>query len=490
MSASVPSVDAQTLQPDQVAKIWVRHLTSLFFPVLSLSFLWTGPHAWYLAALFMLPAVGIFVWDTTAHDERRQPVVALPAWPFDALVYLLTGLHFLILFELIRFFSVQGVFSADLVMLFLVVGANSGFSIITAHELIHRRKPWEQWLGRLMLCTVLYEHFYTEHLRGHHARVGTPEDPATARFGESYSAFFRRTLPAQFQSAWKLEAKRLGDESMRLFDRRMLKNRVLHGLVIGWGIAFAVLAGFGYAAFAAYLLQAWVAIRLLEAVNYFEHWGLMRRQAQVSFVDSWDTYSWFTYYGLTGLSRHADHHAFPVRPYQQLRVFEEAPALPVGYIGSVDAVFAKNDDFMKTAAIELGRRGLGPFEEPGVSGEEALARLGEARQQEDRIDLDRRATWKKRLSRSWKTVPMPARLALVFAIILVGTTAGVQWETGGGEMGFGSRTGLHAWIFGSLAIVIPVRRYLGAHAIGEISSWGVALAMILALGVCGDAIFY
>ena len=279
MSASVPSVDAQTLQPDQVAKIWVRHLTSLFFPVLSLSFLWTGPHAWYLAALFMLPAVGIFVWDTTAHDERRQPVVALPAWPFDGLVYLLTGLHFLILFELIRFFSVQGVFSADLVMLFLVVGANSGFSIITAHELIHRRKPWEQWLGRLMLCTVLYEHFYTEHLRGHHARVGTPEDPATARFGESYSAFFRRTLPAQFQSAWKLEAKRLGDESMRLFDRRMLKNRVLHGLVIGWGIAFAVLAGFGYAAFAAYLLQAWVAIRLLEAVNYFEHWGLMRRQA-------------------------------------------------------------------------------------------------------------------------------------------------------------------------------------------------------------------
>ncbi|MBW2274381.1 MAG: fatty acid desaturase [Deltaproteobacteria bacterium] len=113
-----------------------------------------------------------------------------------ALVYLLAGLQLLIVFELARTFAHQSFFSVDTVMIFIVVGSRSGFFIITAHELIHRSRPWEQRLGRLLLCTVLYEHFYTEHLRGHHVRVATPDDPATAHFGEEYESFFRRTLPA------------------------------------------------------------------------------------------------------------------------------------------------------------------------------------------------------------------------------------------------------------------------------------------------------
>jgi alkane 1-monooxygenase len=33
------------------------------------------------------------------------------------------------------------------------------------------------------------------------------------------------------------------------------------------------------------------------------------------------------------LPRHSDHHAFPMRRYQALRHFEEAPQLPTGYAG-------------------------------------------------------------------------------------------------------------------------------------------------------------
>ena len=47
---------------------------------------------------------------------------------------------------------------------------------VTGHELIHRRSPAQRWLGRVLLASVLYEHFYTEHLRGHHVRVGTAAD--------------------------------------------------------------------------------------------------------------------------------------------------------------------------------------------------------------------------------------------------------------------------------------------------------------------------
>jgi hypothetical protein len=49
----------------------------------------------------------------------------------------------------------------------VVVGANTGYSaIVVAHELIHRRSGWEQQLGRLLMCTAMYEHFR----RGSHER--------------------------------------------------------------------------------------------------------------------------------------------------------------------------------------------------------------------------------------------------------------------------------------------------------------------------------
>src|SRR5262249_14102670 len=136
-------------------------------------------------------------------------------------------------------------------------GVNSGYSgIVVAHELIHRREAHWRLLGRMLMGLVLYEHFYTEHVRGHHVRVGTPDDPATARFGESFFAFFRRTVPAQWRSAWRLEARRLGDEHMRWYDPRMLKSRVVHGLLAEWGFAFALAACFGWSAFWFHFLQA------------------------------------------------------------------------------------------------------------------------------------------------------------------------------------------------------------------------------------------
>ncbi len=147
------------------------------------------------------------------------------------MLYVLVALQFLILGLMLHMVATQGFWRADTLMAWLLVGINSGYSaIVVAHELIHRPSRRLQRLGRALLCTVLYEHFYTEHVRGHHARVGTPEDPATARFGETFHHFFARTVPAQFRSAWRLEAKRLGDEDMPWWDRRLLRSRVVQGL--------------------------------------------------------------------------------------------------------------------------------------------------------------------------------------------------------------------------------------------------------------------
>jgi alkane 1-monooxygenase len=345
------------------AALFARHLLAFWFPGTAFAFLATGPHPWYGALPFLIPLVAAHVLDTSGRRELREPPPGVPDWPFDAIVYALSALQLANIALLVRLFAAQDLLSLDFLVAHVVVGASSGYSIITAHELIHRKGAWHQRLGRALLCTVLYEHFFTEHLRGHHVRVATADDPATARFGESFARFYRRTVPAQFRSAWRLEKKRLGDEAMPLLDRRMLRSKVLHGLLAEAGLCAAIALAFGGVALAAFVLQGLLASRLLEIVNYFEHWGLERGGPRVGPSESWDTHSWFTYWSLIGLSRHADHHTFGARPFQRLRVAPEAPLLPRGYVGTIAMVMMNNREFRRLATAELERRKLGPFRE-------------------------------------------------------------------------------------------------------------------------------
>ncbi|MCS5635647.1 MAG: fatty acid desaturase [Myxococcota bacterium] len=456
------------MAPSEVSEIWLGHLMSLLIPLTTLAFVWTGPHARYVALLFIAP-LALYHWiDTRPRHERRQPAETLPAWPFELLVFALVAIHCLILLGLVRLFAVQSFFSLDTLLVLVLVGGNSGFSIITAHELIHRPEPLRRLLGRLLLCTVLYEHFYTEHLRGHHVRVGTPEDPATARFGETYRSFWRRTVPGQFRSAWRLETARLGDEQMSLFDRRQLGNRVLHGLLFGWGLAFAVLYSFGPVAFGVYLIQALAAVRLLEAVNYFEHWGLERQGSRVRPQDSWDTHSWFTYYGLVGLSRHADHHAQPTRPYQQLRVREEAPLLPVGYVALVDMVIVRNGEFIELATEELRARNLGPFRDGSESSAELGAGLGA---EPDASSI---------IERLASVFPVRFRWWAMGLLALLVVSLGGALEAGGGWFGVLVR---NLSIAAMIAGVLLVRASIDARVQNGWISWGCGLVLLFIVGV-------
>ena len=91
----------------------------------------------------------------------------------------------------------------------LSTGAATGIAINTAHELGHKPKPLEVFLAKVTLAPTFYGHFYTEHNRGHHVRVATPEDPASSRLGESFWAFLPRSVWFSAVSAWNLERERL-----------------------------------------------------------------------------------------------------------------------------------------------------------------------------------------------------------------------------------------------------------------------------------------
>ncbi len=336
------------------------HSMAFGMPLYTLIWGLTGPHSSH-PGLWLLPLLGAIAWDFWAAPDRRQPE-EVPAWPFDAALYLLAALQLVNVGLLLRVVHLAGLGSVDAVVGVFVVGSASGYSaIVVGHELIHRPQARVRQLGRLLLCTVLYEHFATEHVRGHHRRIGTAEDPATARYGERLWPFVWRTIPGQFASAWELEVRRLGHEGLAPWSPRQLNNRVVQGLIVGWGAVVVMAVWVGPGAAAAFVLQAAWAVLLLETVNYIEHWGLERAGKRVTTVDSWDAEGWFTYYTLVGLSRHADHHAHAARPYQDLRWFDESPKMPWGYWATGVAAIVANPVVRRRLDEELRRKALGPY---------------------------------------------------------------------------------------------------------------------------------
>ncbi|MFI9411028.1 alkane 1-monooxygenase [Nocardia gamkensis] len=218
------------------------------------------------------------------------------------------------------------------------LGFVSGIGINAAHELGHRVEHMERWLAKIALAQSGYGHFFVEHNRGHHVRVATPEDPASARLGESLWEFLPRSVSGSFRSAIALERERLARNGKGWWS---VHNHILQAWSMTLVLFGSLIAAFGYQVLPWLLLQAVIGFGLLETVNYVEHYGLLRarrpngRYARCSPRDSWNSDHLVTNIFLFHLQRHSDHHANPGRRYQTLRTSEQAPQLPAGYAAMI-----------------------------------------------------------------------------------------------------------------------------------------------------------
>lgn len=205
-----------------------------------------------------------------------------------------------------------------------------------AHELMHRPGRLERALAEALLALMCYSHFRVEHLRGHHVRVATPDDAATARLGESVYAFYPRAVFGGIVHAWKLEAQR----------RRGLQRPVagIGNAVLRGGLISAVLAGaigwrFGVPGLVFFAAQSVIGWLVLETVNYVQHYGLSRRRVAeeryegVTAMHAWNALQPVGNAFLFNLGRHSDHHCHALRGFAELGRCEAAPQLPTGLLG-------------------------------------------------------------------------------------------------------------------------------------------------------------
>ncbi len=335
----------------------LKYLVSFIFPVCVAGFLITAPHDMISALAWTIPLWLLIVIDWLSPRINPDHVKSIiSSWYYDGILYVLCFFQFLIISLLVIDASqLQWNSSSDiatsivnLIVMRILVGTTSGSSaFIVAHELIHRSGRIQRLLGRCLLYSVCYDHFALAHLRGHHQRVATPDDIATAAIGESFKDYWKRVFVAHFKYAWDSEVKRLGLNGKSLFHPKMLANKVLLGLMIELTLVLLILFFFGVAAAFIFLYQALAGIRLLETINYYQHWGLQRGKAKN--ILAWVNQSSFTEYALIGLSNHIGHHQNAGIPFYAIAFTDHGPKMPYGYFVTNLWVKLNNSSYRSTS---------------------------------------------------------------------------------------------------------------------------------------------
>jgi alkane 1-monooxygenase len=303
------------------------------------SFLNSGFIVWLplIYSWFLIPLVELFIKpDESNFSEAEEELVRKNTW-YDVLLYLVVPFQYFALGLFLYVTTYWHQSWIDTIGKTFVMGLLCGvMGINVGHELGHRSNRVEQFLAKMLLMSSLYMHFFIEHNKGHHKRVGTPDDPASARFGEMLYAFYFRTVIFGYFSAWRIanrDVRKNGDKTFSLHNE-MVQFHLIQ-------IAFVVLIFFcfGWLTTLLFLVAAGQGILLLETVNYIEHYGLQRKQiAGGKYERAMPEHSWNSNHiigrvMLFELSRHSDHHYLASRKYQILRHHENSPQMPTGYPG-------------------------------------------------------------------------------------------------------------------------------------------------------------
>jgi alkane 1-monooxygenase len=331
---------------DPKRRLWLVALVMPLVPFVAMGlFAWTQAAVWlWLGPIVILGLVPIidFASGTDPSNPPDDVIASLEQDPYyRRLTYAFLPLQYAGFLLGFWFIANAGLSVPEQIGLAVTLGFIGGIGINTAHELGHKKESVERWLSKVALAQSGYGHFYIEHNRGHHVRVATPEDPASSRVGESLYSFWLRTVLGSLRSAWRLEARRMARRQQHPFR---LGNDVLNA----WLMTLVLWAGLtiwlGWGILPLLVVQAIVAIALLEAVNYLEHYGMLRqkvgqpgseRYERVNPTHSWNSNHIATNVLLYHLQRHSDHHAHPTRRYQVLRDYPDSPALPTGYAGMI-----------------------------------------------------------------------------------------------------------------------------------------------------------
>ena len=282
----------------------------------------------------LLPILDIIVGKSVKNPMFEQEKYSLR---FKIIPILCVPVQLSIIVWALFVFSNEYMTKIEIIGFTISLGISSGIlGINISHELAHRiENKLEPFLAKILLLTVGYLHWSIEHVYGHHKTVGTCDDPATAKLGDSIFSFLPKTIFGGIVSSWKI------DNNLQKKPDKIRINRILIYFILQISIIILISALFSINTSLFFIAQGAISIILLEIVNYIEHYGLTRKKVDENHYESikkyhsWDSSNIITNYMLFNIQRHSDHHFRPEQRYHVLKTYNDCPKLPTGYAGMI-----------------------------------------------------------------------------------------------------------------------------------------------------------
>lgn len=315
----------------------IKYVAAYIVPLFALlTFNTTGVYA-YFGIIFLY--VGVPILEQIFSPDRynlaeTEKELAREDVYYDLVIYLMVPLHLFVVYEFLVSVTDPTIATSDLIARIFMMGTILGvIGINVGHELGHKTNSGlKQIFAQILLTTSIQNHFVPYHNGGHHKDVATPADLTSAKKGDNYYLFAIRSQIGGYFKTWKLEAKRLKAQG---------QNPVLNPMIIYTLLPILMLIGiyyfFGGYVMGCYFVAGVYGIAILEAQNYFAHYGLRRkkqangRYERVNARHSWNSDHIIGRVLLFELTRHSDHHHMGGKAYQVLESKEESPMLPYGY---------------------------------------------------------------------------------------------------------------------------------------------------------------
>lgn len=315
----------------------LKYFCAYTIPIAALIGLWLEGIYTYLTPIYafgFIPLLELFTSASTSNTGDTEKDSLTKKRIFDWMLYVNLPIIYGVLAITLYRATTVSLQTYELVGIIISTGIVLGTNgINVGHELGHRN-TYERFLGKALLLPSLYMHFYIEHNFGHHLKVATKEDPATAKFNQPVYLFWVTSTIGQYLSSWKIQRNLLNKNNSSFFSIKndMLWYHLFIGIYLLSSFYFFGLLGF-YIAF----FSGIVGFLLLETINYIEHYGLRRhktnsgRYERVREIHSWNSNHALGRIMLYELTRHSDHHHRASKKYQLLDHHDESPQLPFGY---------------------------------------------------------------------------------------------------------------------------------------------------------------
>lgn len=199
----------------------------------------------------------------------------------------------------------QGITGLQLVGATLSSAIFAGIGIIYGHELAHT-KGFSFVIARWMMALSGAAHFCYAHVYNHHLELGCVDDPATSPRGRSLFKHLPLSHLGQSKFLYAMEQMRLKRLGVPFVS---WQNRWLRGYAMSLPTIFLFWFAGGWVGVACLAIVWIIANFELEALNYLEHYGLIRIKGQpIDYRHSWDNSTALTSWFFIEIGRQADHH--------------------------------------------------------------------------------------------------------------------------------------------------------------------------------------